>query len=125
VLSSSPVVASSAAWLILGASVVAAPHSPLPTTMRLVATAYCDKGPTKSGVRTQMGIVAADPRVLPLGTVLRIVAPHQSYEGIYTVMDTGTAVKGRTLDIFMPSCARAVRFGRRRVSVRILHSPKP
>ena len=91
--------------------------------MRLVATAYCDKGPTKSGVRAQSGVVAADPRVLPIGTVLRIVAPGQPYEGEYTVRDTGSAVRGRTLDIFMPSCARALRFGRRTVHVKILRRP--
>jgi 3D (Asp-Asp-Asp) domain-containing protein len=85
-----------------------------------MATAYCDKGPTKSGVRAQTGIVAADQRVLPIGTVLRIVAPGRAYAGTYTVMDTGSAVKGRAIDIFMPSCARAERFGRKLVSVRIV-----
>jgi 3D (Asp-Asp-Asp) domain-containing protein len=89
-------------------------------TMRLVATAYCQQGTTKSGANTQPGIVAADPKVLPIGTVLRIVAPVSQYGGIYTVMDTGAAVKGRTVDIFMPSCARAVRFGRKTVRVRIV-----
>jgi 3D (Asp-Asp-Asp) domain-containing protein len=88
--------------------------------MRLVATAYCQQGLTKAGVQAQPGIVAADPRVLPLGTVLLIDAPGRQYGGIYTVMDTGSAVKGRTVDIFMPSCARAVRFGRRTVRVRIV-----
>ena len=88
--------------------------------MRLVATAYCAKGPTKSGVRAQTGIVAADPRVLPIGTVLRIIAPGRSYEGIYTVMDTGSEIRGAEIDIFMPSCARAQQFGRRSVRVSIL-----
>ena len=92
-------------------------------TVRLVATAYCQQGTTKSGVDTQPGIVAADPKVLPIGTVLRIVAPVSQYGGIYTVMDTGAAVKGRTVDIFMPSCARAVRFGRKTVRVRIVQRP--
>jgi 3D (Asp-Asp-Asp) domain-containing protein len=93
--------------------------------MRLTATAYCDKGPTKSGVRAKAGIVAADPRVLPLGTRLRILAPGQSYAGVYTVMDTGAAVKGHDLDIFMTSCARAERFGKRTVRVRIIERATP
>lgn len=92
-------------------------------TMRVVATAYCQQGVTKSGVDARPGIVAADPRVLPIGTVLQIVAPVSQYGGIYTVMDTGAAVKGRTVDIFMPSCARAVRFGRKTVRVRIVQRP--
>jgi len=90
------------------------------TTLRLSATAYCQHGRTKSGVQTREGIVAADPRRLPLGTRLRILAPGQSYAGVYTVMDTGSGVKGREIDIFMPSCSRAKRFGRRTVNVSIV-----
>lgn len=94
-------------------------------TVRLVATAYCQQGLTRAGVRAQPGIIAADPRVLPIGTVLWIVAPGREYGGIYTVMDTGNAVKGRTVDIFMPSCARAVRFGRKTVRARVITRANP
>src|SRR6267143_3719180 len=38
------------------------------------ATAYCLKGRTASGVDTRPGMIAADPRVLPLGTVVHIRA---------------------------------------------------
>lgn len=92
---------------------------------RFMATAYCQKGVTKSGVRTRRGIVAADPRVLPLGTVLRIVAPGEWYAGTYTVLDTGGGITGREIDIFMPSCARAIRFGRKAVSVQVLRKSAP
>lgn len=86
--------------------------------MKVTATAYCDHGTTKSGTRTRTGIVAADPLVLPVGTVLRILdGPHS---GVYTVMDTGSAVKGRRIDIFMPSCARAEEFGEKVMRVRII-----
>jgi 3D (Asp-Asp-Asp) domain-containing protein len=88
--------------------------------MRMTATAYCDRGPTKSGVRVRSGVVAADVRRLPLGTRLRIVAPGEPYEGVYTVLDTGSKIKGRDLDIFMPSCSHARRFGKRAVQVRVL-----
>jgi 3D (Asp-Asp-Asp) domain-containing protein len=91
-------------------------------TMRLVATAYCDSGPTKSGVRAQDGVVAADSRLFPIGTVLEIVAPGKRYAGVYTVMDTGSNIKGRVIDIFMPSCQNARRFGRRKVRVRIVRA---
>jgi 3D (Asp-Asp-Asp) domain-containing protein len=86
----------------------------------MMASAYCDRGPTKSGVLAQSGVVAADVRRLPIGTRLRIVAPGQPYAGVYTVLDTGSRIKGRDLDIFMPSCSRARRFGKRTVQVRIL-----
>jgi len=71
-------------------------------------------------VPAQPGVVAADIRQLPLGTRVQVVAPREEHGGVYTVLDTGSAIKGRDLDIFMPSCARARRFGRRLVEVRIL-----
>ena len=92
--------------------------------MRMLATAYCDRGPTRSGVRAQHGVVAADIRRLPLGTRLQVVAPGESYAGVYTVLDTGSKISGRDLDIFMASCARARRFGKRPVQVRILAAGK-
>ena len=88
-------------------------------SLRLTATAYCQEGKTKSGAQTRSGIVAADPRVLPVGSVIRIDAPA-AYAGVYTVMDTGGAVNGRRLDVFIPDCARAKRFGRQPMRVRVL-----
>jgi 3D (Asp-Asp-Asp) domain-containing protein len=85
---------------------------------RMTATAYCQGGITKSGAPARTGIVAADPAVLPIGTVLKIVSG--TVTGIYTVMDTGRAVKGRKIDIFIPNCGRANRFGSQRLLVRIL-----
>lgn len=82
------------------------------------ATAYCLKGRTALGHGVRRGIVAADPRVLPLGT--RISLNAGSYSGSYLVSDTGGAVKGRKLDIWVPSCSEAVRFGRRSVSVSVV-----
>ena len=89
-------------------------------TLRLTATAYCEHGTTTSGTPTREGIVAADPRRLPLGTRLQILAPGKPYARTYTVTDTGSGIKGRDLDIFMSSCERAKKFGRRVVVARIL-----
>lgn len=86
--------------------------------MRVTATAYCDHGTTQSGTRTRVGIVAGDPKVLPVGTVLRIL--DGAHAGVYTVMDTGSAIKGRRIDIFIPDCARADEFGERTLRIRIL-----
>jgi 3D (Asp-Asp-Asp) domain-containing protein len=82
------------------------------------ATAYCLKGRTASGGSVRRGIVAADRRVLPLGTRIQITAG--AYSGTYTVADTGGAVKGNVLDIWMPSCSEANRFGRKTVQVSIV-----
>ena len=79
------------------------------------ATAYCLKGRTASGSSVRRGIVAADPRVLPLGSRIHVNAG--SYTGHYMVTDTGGGVKGRRLDIWMQSCSEAVRFGSRNVKV--------
>lgn len=82
------------------------------------ATAYCLRGKTASGSYVRRGIVAADPRVIPLGTRIQVNAG--SYSGIYTVTDTGGVIKGRILDIWVPSCSEAIRFGRRNISVSVL-----
>ena len=82
------------------------------------ATAYCLKGRTAMGHGVRRGIIAADPRVLRLGSKINVGAG--AYSGEYLVSDTGGAVKGRRLDIWMPSCAEARRFGRRTVTVSAL-----
>ncbi len=86
------------------------------------ATAYCLRGRTATGGNVRRGIVAADPRVLPLGTRIQLNAG--SYTGTYTVADTGGSVKGRTLDIWVPSCSEAMRFGRRSVQVSVVGKGK-
>ena len=98
---------------------VAAPKAPAPEVQTFSATAYSIEGTTKSGVTTRKGIVAADPRVLPLGSRIR-VRDAGEYDGDYVVHDTGPAVKGREIDIYMPSDAEAKRFGRRAVKVEVL-----
>jgi len=89
-------------------------------TVRFQVTAYCKGTTTASGVRVRAGMAAADPKVLPLGSVIRIEGVPDKYEGIYTVLDTGPAVQGRTLDIYMWSCYEALDFGRRPAAVTVL-----
>jgi 3D (Asp-Asp-Asp) domain-containing protein len=80
-----------------------------------VATAYCLKGRTALGSGVRRGIIAADPRVLSLGS--QVLLGAGSYTGQYTVADTGGGVRGRRIDIWVPSCSEARRFGRRTVLV--------
>jgi 3D (Asp-Asp-Asp) domain-containing protein len=83
--------------------------------MTMTATAYCLRGITATGGEVRRGTVAADPRVLPMGSRIRIRGPRVN--GKYVVEDQGAAVKGRRIDIFMPSCNQAKRFGRQPVTV--------
>ena len=79
------------------------------------ATAYCLRGRTAMGHPVRNGIIAADPRVLRLGSRVNLGAG--AYSGNYLVSDTGGRVKGRKIDIWMASCSEARRFGRRSVSI--------
>jgi 3D (Asp-Asp-Asp) domain-containing protein len=99
---------------------------PLPSSpMEFEATAYCDSGITKSGIPVAPGIVAADPRVLPLGSLIKLETTE--YTGVYRVLDTGGLVKGRIIDIYMPGLEEALNFGRRKVQIVVLRYglPKP
>ncbi len=80
-----------------------------------IATAYCLKGRTAMGHAVRSGLIAADPRVLRLGSKVNIDAGKHS--GSYLVSDTGGSIKGRRIDIWMASCADAKRFGRRTVTI--------
>ena len=92
----------------------AAPSAPaVAKPVSFTITAYCLTGITASGTKVGRGIVAADPTVLPLGTVIRVAGLSRRYNGTYTVMDTGSRIRGRRLDLYVPDCAEAVRFGRR------------
>lgn len=86
---------------------------------KFVATAYCLRGKTANGTSVRKGIIAADPRVLRLGTRVNLGAGAHS--GNYVVTDTGGKIKGNKIDIWMASCAEARRFGRRTVDLSVLN----
>ena len=83
------------------------------------ATAYCQTGVTKSGEWTKRHLVAADPDVLPIGTRIKIRRAGR-YSGEYVVADTGSKVKGRHLDIYMPSENSCKLFGSKKIKVKVL-----
>jgi 3D (Asp-Asp-Asp) domain-containing protein len=89
-------------------------------TLSMMATAYCLNGDTSTGTQARSGTVAADPRVLPMGTTIRVTGLMSPRPQTFTVADTGPAVKGNEIDVFIDDCARAKKFGRRRVQVRVL-----
>lgn len=88
--------------------------------LAFTATAYCKGSITSSGVAAQTGVTAADPSLLPIGTIVQLDFREDRYDGIYTVMDTGAAVQGREIDLYMWRCEDAQRFGRRPVRMTII-----
>jgi 3D (Asp-Asp-Asp) domain-containing protein len=86
---------------------------------RYIATAYSVSGKTASGEYTQRHIVAADPDILPIGSIIKINHAGR-YSGEYVVADTGEKIVGRKLDIYIPSTAACKKFGKKRVSVRVV-----
>lgn len=78
-------------------------------------------GITASGTKAQPGTVAVDPSVIPLGTKLYIASSDGSPDyGYATALDTGGAIKGKRIDLFMESGTDANNFGIRQVKVYIL-----
>jgi len=106
----------SALWQTMAQGGAPRPGSQLP----FAATAYCKGTTTASGVVARTGVAAADPSLLPVGSVVNIATGDQRYNGVYTVMDTGPKVQGRVLDLYMWSCHEALRFGRKEVQVTVL-----
>ncbi|WP_338817063.1 3D domain-containing protein [Parvimonas micra] len=70
---------------------------------------------TRLGTKLRYGVVAVDPRVIPLGTKLYI----EGY-GYAVAEDTGGAIKGNRIDLCFTNRSQAAKFGRRNVKVYIL-----
>ena len=79
------------------------------------ASAYCFTGRMANGQGVRRGMIAADPRVLRMGSKVYINAGQWS--GVYTVGDTGGAIRGKRIDIWVPGCSEARKFGRRSVQI--------
>jgi 3D (Asp-Asp-Asp) domain-containing protein len=90
-----------------------------PRVLMMEATAFTRaERPTAAGTEPHEGTVAADPAVLPLGTRIHITGTGV-YDGNYLVTDTGAAVKGMHIDLYVPSEAEAKQFGTKKVRVEI------
>ncbi len=109
------------ATLLLPISAATPDSTPVrrPTIRYFIATAYSVEGTGASGKWSHPGTVAADRKVLPLNSRIRVYGAGQ-YSGEYTVEDTGGKVDGHHIDIFMPTTAEAKKFGRQHVRVLIL-----
>jgi 3D (Asp-Asp-Asp) domain-containing protein len=80
--------------------------------MTVTAVAYALPGTTATGLPVGHGIVAVDPRLIPLGT--RMTIPGY---GEAVAADTGGAIVGMTIDLWFPTEAQAAAFGRRSITI--------
>jgi 3D (Asp-Asp-Asp) domain-containing protein len=99
-----------------------------PKVLKVIATAYTSGpestgkkpgdlgyGITKSGWPADMGIVAVDPEVIPLGSILYI--PEYGYA---IALDTGSAIKGEKIDVYFHDVEKALKWGVKEVEIIIL-----
>jgi cystine transport system substrate-binding protein len=81
-------------------------------TLTVSSTGYALPGRTATGIPVGWGVIAVDPAVIPLGT--RLTVPGYG-EGV--AADTGSAVRGATIDLWFPSLNQARAWGRRTVTI--------
>jgi 3D (Asp-Asp-Asp) domain-containing protein/peptidoglycan hydrolase CwlO-like protein len=98
-----------------GGGGAAPPPAPPPQSgskVTVSSTGYCLRGTTATGIPVGWGVIAVDPSFIPLGT--RMFVPGYG-EGV--AADTGSAVMGAIIDLWFPSCAQALQWGWRTVTI--------
>jgi len=87
--------------------------------LTMEATAYpanvTGTGRTRLGYRADFGHVAVDPRVIPLGSLVYV----EGY-GFAIASDTGSAIKGKRIDLCFPDNRTCDIYGRRTVKVHVM-----
>jgi len=93
-------------------------------TIRATAYTHTDEGCdliTSTGTAVHWGTVAVDPRYIPYGTRMFIMAANGSYVyGIAVAEDCGGDIKGDRMDLYMPTYEQCMEFGRRVCTVYFL-----
>jgi cystine transport system substrate-binding protein len=94
-----------------------APTAPLAAShggreLTVSSTGYSLPGTTAIGLPVGWGVVAVDPLVIPLGTHMTIPGYGEA-----VAADTGSGVRGTTIDLWFPSLAQARAWGRRTVTI--------
>lgn len=102
--------------LVLGieGSAFGQPQAPRAYKLKVDAVAYSLPGSTALGVPVRKGVVAVDPKLIPLGTKL-----HVPGYGPGLAADVGYAIKGKVIDLWFPSMTRARQWGRRTVMITV------
>lgn len=69
-----------------------------------------------------MRIIAVDPSVIPLYSIVQVTTPHESFKAI--ALDKGGAIKGHKVDILVAETSTAIKLGRHTVHIKVLSSGK-
>ncbi len=84
--------------------------------MSVVATAYHGDGITATGTKPRWGTIAVDPKVIPYGT--KVYIPQ--FDMVFVAEDTGGAIKGNKIDIYMNDATSVKNWGRRTIEIHVL-----
>lgn len=88
--------------------------------LTVTATGYTPYDPgcngvTATGTKAKYGVIAVDPRVLPMGT--KVYIPGY---GVAVAEDTGGAIKGNKIDLCYETKNEAYSWGRRNITIYVL-----
>lgn len=92
------------------------------TVIATAYTAYCKgcSGTTAYGIDLRANpnqkVIAVDPRVIPLGTKVWVEGYGEAIAG-----DTGGAIKGNKIDVFLPSYDSAIAWGVKEVKIKVIN----
>ncbi len=94
--------------------------------LMMEATAYCYGNITKTGTSPVEGrTIAVDPEVIPLGSKVYVSCDTwPEIDGTYVAEDTGGAIKGNIIDVYMQDYDDCIQWGRRQVEVRVLETER-
>ena len=81
-------------------------------TLTVTATGYSMSGHTSSGMPVGWGVIAVDPAVIALGTRMSIPG-----YGDGVAADTGRGIQGASIDLWFPTAAQAMAWGRRTLTI--------
>ena len=85
-------------------------------TVNVVATAYTGYSTTKKKKKPVWGTIAVDPKIIPYGT--KVYIPQ--FGRTFIANNTGGAIKGNKIDIFMNTKKECYNWGRRTIEIQIL-----
>ena len=85
-------------------------------TVNVVATAYTGYSTTSTGQKPVWGTIAVDPKIIPYGT--KVYIPQ--FGRTFIANNTGGAIKGNKIDIFMNTKKECYNWGRRTIEIQIL-----